>query len=347
MLFNLNMAHWYNYLLAVLMIAVGTVLLIKCSDIFVDSASFFARKLKIPALVIGLTVVAFGTSMPELAVSASDSVSCLINGGNANIAIGNVVGSNICNILLVLGCSVALTPIIVKKDVIKTEYPILLCVSALLGVFILAFPLNGGFAVLRWEGAILVALIIAYVTYLVIKSKKQAKLEPVPQPDEAPKKDMPIWKAILFLILGLTGIAFGGELVVSGSKSIAVGIGDLAGWNHDLVESLVGLTIVAVGTSLPELVTSVVAAKKGENEIALGNVIGSNIFNALFIIGVSSLITPLTIGSQIIIDIAVMMFAAILAFILSLKGKLTKKDGFIFIACYVLYLVYLILRTVL
>ena len=329
------------------MIAVGTVLLIKCSDIFVDSASFFARKLKIPALVIGLTVVAFGTSMPELAVSASDSISCLINGGNANIAIGNVVGSNICNILLVLGCSVALTPIIVKKDVIKIEYPILLGVSALLGIFILAFPLNGSFAVLRWEGAILVALIIAYVTYLVLKSKKQANLEPAPQIDETPEKNMPVWKAILFLILGIAGIAFGGELVVNGAKSIAVGIGDLAGWNHDLVESLVGLTIVAVGTSLPELVTSVVAAKKGENEIALGNVIGSNIFNALFIIGVSSLISPLTIGSQIIIDIAVMMFAAILAFILSLKGKLNKKDGLIFIACYVLYLVYLILRTVL
>ena len=347
MLFNLDMTQWYNYLLAVLMIAGGTVLLIKCSDIFVDSASFFARKLKIPSLVIGLTVVAFGTSLPELAVSASDSISCLIGGGNANIAIGNVVGSNICNILLVLGCSVALTPIIVKKNVLKSEYPILIAVSAILSLFIIAFSLSGSYAVLRWEGAILTALIIAYVTYLVIKSKKQAKLAPAPEPEEVPKKDYPMWKAILFLILGLAGIAFGGELVVNGAKSIALGVGDLASWDHDLVESLVGLTIVAVGTSLPELVTSVVAAKKGENEIALGNVIGSNIFNAMFIIGICSLICPLTIGSQILIDIAVMMFAAILAFVLSLKGKLNKKDGLIFIVCYVLYLVYLILRTVL
>lgn len=346
MIFDLDMTHWYSYLLAVLMIVGGVFLLVKCSDIFVDSASFFAKKLKIPALVIGLTVVAFGTSMPELAVSASDSIACLVNGGNANIAIGNVVGSNICNILLVLGCSVALTPIIIKKDVLKSEYPILIAVSAILSLMIIFFPLNGNYAILRIEGAILCVLIIAYVTYLVIKSKKQAKLKPVKQ-EEPAIKDMPVWKAVLFLILGLAGIAFGGELVVNGSKSIAIGIGDAAGWNHDLVESLVGLTIVAVGTSLPELVTSVVAAKKGENEIALGNVIGSNIFNALFIIGVSSIITPLTIGSQILVDIAVMMFAAILAYILSLKGKLTKRDGWIFIVCYVAYLVYLILRTVL
>lgn len=347
MVINLNMTQWYNYLLAIIMIAGGVLLLVKCSDIFVDSASFFARKLKIPPLVIGLTVVAFGTSMPELAVSASDSIACLINGGNANIAIGNVVGSNICNILLVLGCSVAITPIIVKKDIIKTEYPVLIAVSAILSVFILCFSLGGSFAVLRWEGIILCVLIVAYETYLVLKSKKQAKLLPTENSSETPIKEMSLWKAILFLILGLAGIVVGGELVVNGAKAIAMGIGDAAGWNHDLVESLVGLTIVAVGTSLPELVTSLVAAKKGENEIALGNVIGSNIFNALFIIGICSVITPLTIGSQIIIDLAVMMFAAILAFVLSINGKLTKKDGWIFIVCYILYVTYLILRTVL
>lgn len=346
MVLNLDMTQWYNYVLSIIMIVGGVLLLVKCSDIFVDSASFFARKLKIPPLVIGLTVVAFGTSMPELAVSASDSIACLINGGNANIAIGNVVGSNICNILLVLGCSVAITPIIVKKDVIKTEYPILIGVSAILSVFTLCFSLNGNFAILRWEGVILCVLIVAYVTYLVLKSKKQAKLLPT-QAEETPAKQMSVLKAILFLILGLAGIVVGGELVVNGAKAIALGIGDAAGFDHDLVESLVGLTIVAVGTSLPELVTSVVAAKKGENEIALGNVIGSNIFNALFIIGVCSVITPLTIGSQIIIDLAVMMFAAILAYILSIKGKLNKKDGWIFIVCYTLYVTYLILRTVL
>ena len=139
MLFNLDMTQWYNYLLSIIMIGVGFAMLVKCSDIFVDSASFFAKKMKISPLVIGLTVVAFGTSMPELAVSVSDSIVCLVEGGNANIAIGNVVGSNICNILLVLGFSVALTPIIVKKDVIKSEYPVLIGVSALTSLFIIFF----------------------------------------------------------------------------------------------------------------------------------------------------------------------------------------------------------------
>ena len=345
MLFNLNMTYWYNYLLCVVMIAVGILLLVKCSDLFVDSASFFAKKMKISTLVIGLTVVAFGTSMPELAVSASDSVACLINGGNANIAIGNVVGSNICNILLVLGCSVIISPIILKKDILKSEYPIMFGVSIIATIFVLLFSLNGSYAILRWEGAILVAGIIAYVTFLILKSKKETKL--LKAQDETQIKDMKTWKAVLFLLLGLGGIILGGELVVNGAKAVAVGIGDLSGLNHDLVESLVGLTIVAVGTSLPELVTSVIAAKKGENEIAIGNVIGSNVFNILFILGVSSVITPLTIGTQIVIDLAVMIFAVIIAFILSLKGKLNKKDGIIFIICYVAYVTYLILRTVL
>ena len=199
----------------------------------------------------------------------------------------------------------------------------MLGVSVLAAIFILLFSLNGTYAILRWEGIILILGIIAYVTYLVLKSRKETK--PLSKQDEPQIKDMKTWKAILFLLLGLGGIVLGGELVVNSSKSIAVGIGDLAGLNHDLVESLVGLTIVAVGTSLPELVTSVVAAKKGENEIAIGNVIGSNIFNILLILGVSSVITPLTIGTQIIIDIAVMLLAVVLAFILSIKGKLNKK----------------------
>lgn len=346
MLFNLNMSLWYNYLICIVLIAVGVNLLIKCSDMFVDGASYFAKKLKISPLVIGLTVVAFGTSMPELAISASDSIACLINGGNANIAIGNVVGSNICNILLVLGCSVIICPIVLKKNVIKVEYPIMFGMSLLATMFILLFSLNGTYAILRWEGIILIIGIIAYVTYLVLKSRKETKLLGQEQENDS-IKNIGTWKAIIFLVIGLSGIVLGGELVVNGAKSIAVGIGDLAGLNHDLVESLVGLTIVAVGTSLPELVTSVVAAKKGENEIAIGNVVGSNIFNLLFILGVSSTINPLTIGSQIIIDLAVMLLVVIIAFILSLKGKLNRKDGIIFVLCYVTYVSYLVLRTVL
>ena len=348
MVFNLNMSLWYNYIICVAMIAVGVFFLIKCSDMFVDSASFFAKKLKIPSIIIGLTIVAFGTSLPELAVSSSDSIACLVNGGNANIAIGNVVGSNIANILLVLGSSVLITPIILKRGAIRYDYPILLGISILGTLLILLFPLGGSYAILRWEGIILVIGIITYVTYLVIVAKRKMKTDASTLNEEpAPEKYKNTWMAVLFLLLGLAGIVVGGELVVNGAKSIAVGVGDLAGLNHDLVESLVGLTIVAVGTSLPELVTSVVAAKKGENEIAFGNVVGSNIFNTLFILGVSSVITPLTIGTQIIVDLAVMLFAVIIAFILSLKKKLTKRDGLIFVLCYVAYVTYLILRTVL
>lgn len=348
MIFNLNMSHWYNYVLCLLMIALGIFFLIKCSDIFVDSASFFAKKLKIPTVIIGLTVVAFGTSLPELAVSVSDSVSCLSSGGNANIAIGNVVGSNISNILLVLGCSVLITPIIIKHGALRYDFPIMIGTSLLACLLILLFPLGGRFAILRWEGIILVVGIITYVTYLVIVARKKmiARAELQTEPEQT-EKSMSTWKAVLFLILGLTGIVVGGELVVNGAKSIAVGVGELAGLNHDLVESLVGLTIVAVGTSLPELVTSIVAAKKGENEIAFGNVVGSNIFNVLFILGASSVISPLTIGNQIIIDLAVMMASMVLAFILSFKKKLNRKDGLIFVLCYTAYIAYLILRTVL
>ena len=347
---NLNMSLWYNYLICIVMIAGGVTLLIKCSDMFVDASSYFAKKLKIPPLIIGLTIVAFGTSMPELAVSASDSIACLVNGGNANIAIGNVIGSNICNILLVLGFSIFLAPLTVKKDILKFEFPIMIIVSVVASLFILFFSLNGTYAILRWEGAILIIGIIAYVSYLVIKSKRQhnpKELQHTTDVESLKFDDMGYLKATIVLILGLAGVIIGGEFVVNGAKSVAIGIGDLAGLNHDLVESLVGLTIVAVGTSLPELVTTIVAAKKGENEIAIGNVIGSNIFNVLFVLGIGSVINPLTIGSQVIIDLAVMLVATIVCYVLALNKTLSKKEGLAFILCYVAYVTYLVLRTVL
>ena len=350
MLFNLNMTQWYSYIICLLMIVAGVALLVKCSDMFVDASSYFAKKLKIPPLIIGLTIVAFGTSLPELAVSVSDSISCLVAGGNANIAIGNVVGSNICNVLLVLGLSILLSPLIVKKSILKSEFPILIGISILTTLFILLFSNYGTYAIVRWEGVILTIGIIVYVTYLVLQSKKEnnsKNLQHTTDVESLKFDDMGYFKATIVLILGIVGVVIGGEFVVNGAKSIAIGIGDMSGLNHDLVESLVGLTIVAVGTSLPELVTSVIAAKKGENEIALGNVIGSNIFNLLFILGIGSVINPLTIGSQIVIDLAVMLFAVIIAFILSLKGKLNKRDGVIFVLCYVVYITYLVLRTIL
>ena len=321
---------------------VGVVFLVKFCDLFVGSASSIAKKMHIAPMIIGLTVVAMGTSLPELAVSVSDSIACLNGGGNANVAIGNVVGSNIANIVLVLGLSIIFTPIIVKKDSLKKEFPILLGVSLLLVLFVLiSGAIKGTYEITRWMGIIFVILIIAYITFLVIDAKRHPQEA---NPDEI--KDMKMWKAILFVILGAVGIAAGGEFVVFGAKGLAVTGATAMGINHDLAESLVGLTIVAVGTSLPELVTSVVAAKKGENDIALGNVIGSNIFNILFVLGISATVNPLSTGNQIVVDLIVMMSITILLFGFALTKKLNRKMGIVFIAIYVLYLTYLILRTV-
>lgn len=322
---------------------VGVFFLVKFCDLFVGASSSIAKKLHIAPMIIGLTVVAMGTSCPELAVSVSDSIACLNNGGNANVAIGNVVGSNICNILLVLGLSIIFTPIIVKKSSLKKEFPFLLGISLLLVCFVLiSGAVTGTYEISRWMGIVFVVLMIAYIIFLVIDAKKN----PTEDNDEEEIKDMKMWKAILFVVVGALGIACGGEFVVFGAKGLAVTGATAMGIDSDLAESLVGLTIVAVGTSLPELVTSVVAAKKGENDIALGNVIGSNIFNILFVLGISATVNPLTTGSQIIVDLIVMMSVTLLLFGFALTKKLNKKMGFIFVGIYVLYLTYLILRTV-
>ena len=329
--------------------AIGVFCLVKFCDIFVDASSAIAKKLKISPLIIGLTIVAMGTSLPELAVSASDSIANIGSGGHANVAIGNVVGSNICNLLLVLGVSVVFTPIAVKKNVRKREFPILLGVTLLTVLFVCAFglfengQLSAEFAITRWEGAILAVGIVAYVCYLLYN----AKHNPEELDDVGEVNDMAWWKAILLVVVGAAGIILGGQFVVFGAKGLALEGAIALHLDADLAESLVGLTIVAVGTSLPELVTSAVAAKKGENEIALGNVIGSNIFNSLFVLGISSVINPLTTGNQIIVDVVVMLVATVLTFVFALSGKLNRKHGVVLLSCYGAYLLYLVLRTVL
>ena len=345
MLPSLDMLQWWSWIVCIILLVTGVYFLVKFSDLFVDASSSIAKRFHISEMIIGLTIVAFGTSFPELAVSVSDSINCLLEGGNANVAVGNVVGSNIGNLLVVLGFSAIFTPILIKKTVGKKEYPILLFVTALLVIFGLCFNFKNEYAILRWEGIIFVILILLYVFYLVLDAKRMMK-----QGLDLEKNEtivlLPTWKSILFVIIGLIGIAVGGEAVVYGSKHIAVGIGDLAHLNHDMVESLVGLTIVAVGTSLPELVTSIVAAKKGQNDMALGNVIGSNIFNILFVLGISSTINPLIVGNQIVVDLTVMMVATLLVFGFCFIGKINRKSGILLLSCYAGYLIYLICRTV-
>jgi cation:H+ antiporter len=354
--FILNFDTPWQILCCVILLGVGVFFLVKFCDIFVDAASALAKKLKIPPLIIGLTIVAMGTSCPELAVSTSDSIKALLNGNHANIAIGNVVGSNICNLLLVLGLSAVFTPIMVKKSIRKKEFPLLLGVSALFVLFGCLFGITDEpYAITRWEAIIFVVLMVAYMIFVIVSAKKdkENEIDPLqgdenkPQGEENEIKDMPLLKSIVLSVIGIAGIIVGGEMVVTGAKGLAT-MGALAiGLDHDLTEALVGLTIVAVGTSLPELVTSIVAAKKGENELALGNVVGSNIFNILFILGIAGTVNPLTTGSQIVIDLIVMLVATVAVFLMALKGKLKKSDGVIMILMYAAYLAYLIIRTLL
>lgn len=347
-----TIGNW-SILIFIVFLAIGVFFLVKFCDIFVDSAASIAKKAHVSPLVIGLTIVAMGTSCPELAVSASDSISALVDSigatdpVHANIAMGNVVGSNICNILLVLGLSCIFTPILVKKAVMKRDYPFLIGASLLFVLFGLFFGIStvtGNYAIMRWEGIIFVVLMVVYLTYLIIDAKKHPSDE---MDGEEEIKDIPVWKAILFLVIGALGIALGGELVVVGAKNISLAGATAIGMDRDLAAKIVGLTIVAVGTSLPELVTSVIAAKKGQVDMALGNVVGSNLFNILFVLGIAAVINPVIADSTIILDLVVMMVSTLLLFALSFRGKLDKKVGLIFLGIYVLYIAYLVVRVIL
>lgn len=329
-------------------LVVGAFCLIKFCNIFVDSSSTIAKFLGISPLIIGLTVVAIGTSFPELAVSISDSIFSIVNGSNANIGFSNVVGSNISNLLLVLAFSGLFSPLIIKRETRK-DYAILLFITLLLAVFGFFFGITsfvGGSAILRWEAIILVILIFFYIIYIVKNSKKS--IESVEDINSVDKQDeSKIIKYILLTILGIGGIAIGGELVVYGAKGIALNISSALSVDKDVAESLIGLTIVAVGTSLPELVTTIIASKKKENEMALGNVIGSNIFNIIFVLGISATIAPFTISSYMLVDLLVMVIATFIVLIFVIKGKLAKKESVLLLIIYVTYVIYLILRTLL
>ena len=335
----------WQYIVFIFFLVLGIYFLVKFCDIFVDSASAIAKKLHISPLIIGLTIVAIGTSCPELAVSVSNAISALKDGTTAEIAIGNVVGSNICNILLVLGFSCIFTPIVVKKSICKREYPFLLGITALLVILGCFFSFGGyPFGITRWEGIIFVLFIPLYIGFLIFNAKKH----PEDQDEVEEINDMPMWKAIILTIIGAAGIAVGGEFVVYGAQHIAVNAAISIGLDRAMVEALVGLTIVAVGTSLPELVTSIVAAKKGQNELALGNVIGSNIFNTIFVLGISAVISPLgTTNGQLFIELLVMLASTIGVFIVAKTGKIGKKTGICLLATYACFVVYLIIRTIL
>ncbi|MBQ1259936.1 MAG: calcium/sodium antiporter [Clostridia bacterium] len=307
----------------ILLLAVGMALLIKGADWFVDGASSIARKMHIPALIIGLTLVSIGTSAPELSVSISAS----LQGAN-NMSFGNVVGSNVFNTFVVIGVSTLFVPLTVSKDMKKYDIPILMGIYVLLGVFTFAItPLT----VTRVEAGIMFALFFIYTFFLIFRSRKELTDE------EEGGKVRKWYFDVLFSAVGLACIIFGGDLVVDSAKAVAASFG--------MSELLIGLTIVAVGTSLPELVTSIVAARKGEHDIAVGNAVGSSIFNVILILGSATLICPVVVEWSALVDLVVMLLSALIVWLISFRsGKVGKLSGILLILIYAVYLAYIILR---
>lgn len=328
-----------QYFLNALFLVAGIVFLVKGADYFVDSASVIAKRMKIPPIIIGLTIVSFGTSAPELAVGIAASIK-----GEAGLSLGNVVGSNIANLTLVLGISVLIHPIVVKKGLCKKEIPFLIIATILLLIFSLD-NLFSGFSgiqniISRGEAIVFIFGIVLFC----IMSIKGAEQETITLEKEEVEEFAPIWKTLLILGIGLVGIIAGAEFVTTPASKIATSIGVSAGIDEALMLNVVGLTVVAVGTSLPELVTSAIAAKHKQNEIAIGNVIGSNIFNILFICGITGIIRPLGITTDILTDMVISLLFTILVLGFARRGLLKKWYGAILLSGYGIYILYIILR---
>ena len=310
-----------EYLLNLAMLLVGFFFLVKGADLFVDGSSSVAKIFKIPSVIIGLTIVSIGTSLPEAAVSITSSLQ-----GSYDLSIANVIGSNLFNLLVVVGASALICPFAVDKMIMKRDFPICIAITGILAVMLIDKTLT------RLEAGILFAIFVVYIVILVMSALKDR------QQTEEDVKTMSVPKSLLFILLGGAGIILGGTLTVDSAKFFAASFG--------MSEMLIGLTVVAVGTSLPELVTSIVAAKKGESEIALGNVVGSCIFNIMFILGMSGLVHPLFCGMEALIDTVILIVVNVLMYILCLSGKkINRPEGIICVVLYVIYVAYTVLRA--
>ncbi|MCG3088946.1 calcium/sodium antiporter [Sporosarcina cyprini] len=317
--------------MAYILLLVGFVLLIKGASYFVDGSSNIARLLQVPPILIGLTIVAFGTSSPEATVSILAALE-----GSSDVAVGNVVGSNIFNITLVVGLTAFLYPLKVEAETIKKEIPFTLLASVSLLILMSDVALQGFSEnmITRSDGFIFLLFLCIFVYYIIevgLKSRKNAVNEPAPE-------NISWGKNIFITIIGLAAIIFGGDLVVNNGTKIAYSLG--------MSETLVGLTIIAVGTSLPELVTSISAALKKESEIALGNIVGSNIFNILFVLGASAVISPLQVNDKVFMDVVLMIALTVILLIFSRTGyKVGKREGMVLAVVYIIYLAYIIVRN--
>lgn len=324
-------------LVNVCVLVIGFIALIKGADWFVDGSSALAKNFKVPEVVIGLTIVALGTSAPELAVS----ISAALQGAN-EIALSNVVGSNIFNLLCVLGVCAVINAIPVDEGILKRDVPLSIAVTILvLLISCLKTIFSGGFRLKtmdeiignigRISGMLLILIFMVYIIYLIFDAKKNMSKK------EETKDIWPLWKCILLIIIGLLFVICGGQAVVCSSKELAQSMG--------MSETLIGLTIVAIGTSLPELVTSIVAARKGETELAVGNVIGSNIFNLLFILGISSVISPIAVNAASVYDLIILVVVSVITYLFSMKQKAIKRSrGMIMIFIYLVVLLFATFR---
>lgn len=315
-----------NIWIAFNILIVGFVLLIKGADYFVEGASDVASRLKVPSMIIGLTIVAMGTSLPECAVSVTASLS-----GNNALAVANAVGSNIFNLMVVCGACALFVPLAVQIDTLKKEFPF----SIGCAVLLVAFGYFG-MSLGHIDGIIMLVLFAFYLASMIMSARK-ARKEAQEAPEEELHENLPIWKCVLFIIGGAAAIKFGGDFVVEGASFVASKAG--------LSQNLIGLTIVALGTSLPELVTSIVAARKDEVDMAIGNVVGSNIFNILLVLGIAAAISPVAFIMENVIDIILLIAMSVVVWILAFTNReIRRTEGVGMLLIYATYLVYICMR---
>lgn len=314
----------------ILLIALGFALLVKGADFLVDGASGVAKRFHIPEIIIGLTIVSIGTSMPELFVSITSAID-----GYSDMAIGNVIGSNLCNLLLILGISATINPIIFKKETKLIEIPI--CLGTSIVFLILA---NIGNSISRIDAIILIALFIAFICYTIMMARKGEDFDEISEEEKQRSaeegKKRKIIVNIIYIIIGIIALKIGGDLVVEHSEKIAK--------MFNVSDKIIGLTIVAIGTSLPELVTSVTAALKKNSDIAIGNIIGSNIFNMLLIIGAAAAISPMNYNTSYNLQMGILIVATIVLGIFPYtdrKDEMTISNGITYLMLYALYMVML------
>lgn len=327
------------FILVIVFLIIGFVFLIKGADFFVEGSSSIARRLKVPSIIIGLTIVAMGTSLPETAVSVTASMV-----HNNELAVSNVIGSNIFNLMFVIGVCAILTPVLVQRETITRDIPLsVICALLLLGLGYLGLGDTHGMILGHLDGIIFLILFAGYILVMIrtaLKARaegKKVEIEGVEEVEDGELKILSYPKSILCIIGGAAAIAFGGDLTVDAASRIAIDLG--------MSQTLVGLTIVSIGTSLPELVTSIVAARKNEVDMAVGNAVGSNIFNILMVLGIASAISPVSLISENVIDILVLVIFSIVVWTFARsERKISKQEGVVMILMYLIYSVYIIMR---